>query len=780
MKYLLIILFLILSPILGDDSHNPGQDCMSCHYDGGPGEEHVFPIGGTIYTDQEGSDYLNEAYVIVEDVFSNSFFFITDDLGNFWFDLHEDNEIECDDVPMDLCMIINECTWEADDQECEDNSNPPNNIPTPPFDIYIEHDGYSTSMPTYSTSGSCNSCHDTGARIHIPSTQDPVFNMGDVNMDTIINVLDIIFMVNVVMGIDGFDMSQFMLADFNYDGIINVLDIISLVNIIIGNEDNNSDGVSYISDIQPIFNSDCTSCHGTAGGLNLYSYDGLMSGGLSGPMVVPFDHLNSELWIRCASGQMPTGPNDLTFQQIGIIAQWIDEGALHYSDDCDGEYDECGICNGSGIQGGECDCDGNILDDCGICDGLGPTIVCSDGSIVCSSLDCDDIVDSELELIFSDEILVYPQENINQDFPEIISTDDGTIHLVWVNNAGNGRNIMYASSQDEGEVFSEPIQINQISNNVIAFNDAGPKIKVRNNELFIIYTDMRDNLMKIYINHSADNGLTWSEDILVSDQSYMQKFPDLEVDQYGKLHLVYYSYGEDYLFHSVRYATAESNSISFSPSAEMGIVNGAQIPCECCQTDLEIAENNDIYFSFRNNINNIRDHYIAIKTQNSENFDNLVQVSNYGDYIEGCPNSGPSLETSNNYIALSYRVSQSSTSYINYSDISSFDFNNEVDLISAESSSSPNLSDIVLHDNFIHAGWIDYVDGNPNVIYGVTQIGNNHLFNTQTMNQNIEIDYVMQKDTKLHWHNDKLFYFWSDRRDNNTYQLYFRKAIANY
>ncbi len=398
---------------------------------------------------------------------------------------------------------------------------------------------------------------------------------------------------------------------------------------------------------------------------------------------------------------------------------------------------------------------------------------------MCSSLDCDDIVDSELELIFSDEILVYPQENINQDFPEIISTDDGTIHLVWINNAGNGRNIMYASSQDEGEVFSEPIQINQVSNNVIAFNDAGPKIKIRNNELFIIYTDMRDNLMKIYINHSTDNGLTWSEDILISDQSYMQKFPDLEVDQYGKLHLVYYSYGEDYLFHSVRYATAEANSISFSPSIAMGIVNGAQIPCECCQTDLEITENNDVYFSFRNNINNIRDHYIAIKTQNSENFDNLIQVSTYEDYIEGCPNSGPSLEINNNYIALSYRVGQSSTSYMNYSDISLLDFNNEVDLISTAPSSSPNLSDIVLHNNFIHAGWIDYVDGNPNVIYGVTQVGNNELFNTQTMNQNIEIDYVMQKDTKLHWHNDKLFYFWSDRRDNNIYQLYLRKSIIN-
>ena len=38
-------------------------------------------------------------------------------------------------------------------------------------------------------------------------------------------------------------------------------------------------------------------------------------------------------------------------------------------DDCVGEYDECGICNGDGIADGECDCAGNELDAIGICGG---------------------------------------------------------------------------------------------------------------------------------------------------------------------------------------------------------------------------------------------------------------------------------------------------------------------------------------------------------------------------------------------------------------------------
>ncbi|MED5318791.1 MAG: hypothetical protein VX758_06545, partial [Bacteroidota bacterium] len=46
----------------------------------------------------------------------------------------------------------------------------------------------------------------------------------------------------------------------------------------------------------------------------------------------------------------------------------IAEGAC----DCDGNIlDECGVCGGSGIADGACDCDGNILDECGVCGGDG-------------------------------------------------------------------------------------------------------------------------------------------------------------------------------------------------------------------------------------------------------------------------------------------------------------------------------------------------------------------------------------------------------------------------
>ena len=51
---------------------------------------------------------------------------------------------------------------------------------------------------------------------------------GDVNSDGIINILDVIIVVNVVLGIDNNSA-----ADINGDNIINILDIIELINIIL-------------------------------------------------------------------------------------------------------------------------------------------------------------------------------------------------------------------------------------------------------------------------------------------------------------------------------------------------------------------------------------------------------------------------------------------------------------------------------------------------------------------------------------------------------------------
>ena len=139
---------------------------------------------------------------------------------------------------------------------------------------------------------------------------------------------------------------------------------------------------------------------------------------------------------------------------------------------------------------------------------------------------------------FEDEVQLF-QDSAHQKFPELVSTDDGTLHLVWVRELGSNKNVMYSNSTDNGMTFSDPIQINHNSNSIVAYIQAGPKIKLRGNELLIAYMDHRSGLTNIYLNYSIDNGLSWSEDILVSDQSYLQAYQDFEVAPNGIIHLIY-------------------------------------------------------------------------------------------------------------------------------------------------------------------------------------------------------------------------------------------------
>ncbi|MDB3868801.1 hypothetical protein N9263_01915, partial [Candidatus Marinimicrobia bacterium] len=134
--------------------------------------------------------------------------------------------------------------------------------------------------------------------------------------------------------------------------------------------------VDYNFEIQPIFDNNCISCHidgGTYfGGLDLSSYSEVMEGGNSGNTIVPFDHENSLLWQYVNSGYMPaygSGVDPLTADQINLIAQWIDEGALLESNEIEGRW----------LPGGY----GNTMYE--FIDGLRYTYFCDDYNNVCDS-----------------------------------------------------------------------------------------------------------------------------------------------------------------------------------------------------------------------------------------------------------------------------------------------------------------------------------------------------------------------------------------------------------
>ena len=54
---------------------------------------------------------------------------------------------------------------------------------------------------------------------------------GDVNNDTILNVLDVVIIVNIALG----ELDYLEFADLNNDNMVNVFDVVQLVNFILSN-----------------------------------------------------------------------------------------------------------------------------------------------------------------------------------------------------------------------------------------------------------------------------------------------------------------------------------------------------------------------------------------------------------------------------------------------------------------------------------------------------------------------------------------------------------------
>jgi cytochrome c553 len=92
--------------------------------------------------------------------------------------------------------------------------------------------------------------------------------------------------------------------------------------------------VDFVRDVQPILAASCVRCHDAAtadGDLRLETRQGLLTGGATGPAVVPGDGKGSRLYQRLVLNdprkRMPRKEDPLTPVQIETVRVWIDQGA---------------------------------------------------------------------------------------------------------------------------------------------------------------------------------------------------------------------------------------------------------------------------------------------------------------------------------------------------------------------------------------------------------------------------------------------------------------------
>lgn len=89
---------------------------------------------------------------------------------------------------------------------------------------------------------------------------------------------------------------------------------------------------SFINDVLPIFENNCNKCHGIEQikeGLDLRTYETLMAGSFNGTVITPGNAEDSFLVEQLLKGEMPKRGPKLTLEQIQIIIDWVNGGALN-------------------------------------------------------------------------------------------------------------------------------------------------------------------------------------------------------------------------------------------------------------------------------------------------------------------------------------------------------------------------------------------------------------------------------------------------------------------
>ena len=116
------------------------------------------------------------------------------------------------------------------------------------------------------------------------------------------------------------------------------------------------------SDVAPMFQEKCLTCHATADmtGLALDNYANLMAGGKDGEVVVPGDSANSMIYTLQAAGGHP---GTFTAEELATLKAWIDAGAMDTAPTAatgpvwEGEIaglfaNVCATCHGATAMGG--------------------------------------------------------------------------------------------------------------------------------------------------------------------------------------------------------------------------------------------------------------------------------------------------------------------------------------------------------------------------------------------------------------------------------------------
>ena len=293
----------------------------------------------------------------------------------------------------------------------------------------------------------------------------------------------------------------------------------------------------------------------------------------------------------------------------------------------------------------------------------------------------------------NDDDSVYPQ----------ISSSSNNIYIVWQESVGSygttNYDIFFKKSNDDGNSFGSPINL---SDN-IGFSEH-PQIASVGNHVYVVWVDDSSGQREIMFSKSLDNGETFSNSIVVSQNSLGPYHAELAAKEQN-VYIVWNSFGME-----------TSNIILLAKSNDEGKTFGELI--EIGEGDTEtypkIAANDNEYYITWDRRDHKDTEILLSKGHKDYNIQNVTQIEKLNN--EDVDGGESQVAADANRVIVTWTSNIPINKKYVYVSSSMNNGNDFGDNIRISSTNSSNVENIIIDDNS-YIVWQDNIDGNHDIFY---------------------------------------------------------------
>jgi len=240
------------------------------------------------------------------------------------------------------------------------------------------------------------------------------------------------------------------------------------------------------------------------------------------------------------------------------------------------------------------------------------------------------------------------------------------VAVAWGASAAGKSDVFVAVSNNGGQQFGLPVQVNTVPGEARLGGELPPRIALlsrgKSPEIAVVWTSRSESATELKLSRSHDEGRTFDAAVILQSPNSAgdRGWPALTLDSQNVAHTIWLDHrglasthgsGTGHAGHQASaardgVAMAQQSSLFYAsakaaPSAERELTKGV---CYCCKTAIAAGPNGELFAAWRHVYpGNVRDIAFTVSRDHGRSFSPPVRVSEDKWIINGCPDDGPAI-----------------------------------------------------------------------------------------------------------------------------------------